>query len=148
MAMLMTMMVPVDGEPLETVGEQASHRGVGIFLHRDDWKNTALHQAIMQAEAHASGDQDIDSGQRFSKSVVAGVKALFRGKLDKALADDHVLFNLVDPELAALARVLGDGLAILAGNCDFHDASFDVDWLGSTKLPTAQGECQALNLVE
>ena len=33
---------------------------------------------------------------------------------------DGLVFDFVDPELAALAGVTGDGLAVLAGDCDFH----------------------------
>jgi len=31
-----------------------------------------------------------------------------------------VLFNLIHPELAAFSGVTGDGLAVLAGDGDFH----------------------------
>ena len=115
------------GQSQEVIVKEGRHSDIWIVLHRDHGKNSALHQATMEAGTHTAANQDVDAAQRFGKLVVAGVQALFDGKLDEPLPRQHSFFNIVDPELAALASVLGDGLAILAGDCDLHVVYFHVN---------------------
>ena len=129
--MAVFVMLPVNGQPLQLVGEQGRDSGIGIFLAGDHRQDATLHQAIVQRGTHAAGNQDIDSGQRFGELLGAGVQALLHGKLDQAFADEHAFFKLVNPEFAALSSVLGDHFSILAGDGDFHAVvSFAVDQEG------------------
>ena len=48
------------------------------------------------------------------------MKGLFNRQLQQGLIRDLALLGIVNPELAALARMFSDGAAILTGDGDFH----------------------------
>ncbi len=51
----------------------------------------------------------------------AFVKALLPGQLDQLLVLHLLVVNAVKPEIATFAGVIGDGFAVLTGDCDLHD---------------------------
>ena len=63
--------------------------------------------------------------------MMTGVKTLLDGEFDQALSDDSAFFNVIDPEIPALACVFGDCFAVLAGDGDLHDFFLGLfrDWL-------------------
>ena len=77
-------------------------------------KNAALPESLLQATADTPGNQHIDLIQGMRLPVLGFVKRLFDTQFKQAPTDNAPLFNVIDPELAALARVFGNCLAILA----------------------------------
>ena len=74
----------------------------------------------LQTRPHAADDQHLHRVQRMWLIWRTFVKGLFDGQLQQGLARDLALFDVVNPELAALARMFGDGAAILTGDGNFH----------------------------
>ncbi len=77
-------------------------------------------ETVLQSRSHAAGNQDLNSVQWMRIVRRTLVKRLVDGQFQQGLARDLPLFDVIDPELAALARMFGDRAPILAGDCDFH----------------------------
>jgi hypothetical protein len=93
---------------------------VGIGFRCDQGGDALLLQAILQSRPQATGDQQSDVIQRVRRVVVAFMKALRKREFQQMFFPHATVFNLIHPELAAFSGVLGDGLAVLAGDGDFH----------------------------
>ena len=107
-------------EQVERVVQITLHGGIGIFFHSDHRLNALLHQTLIEAIAHAAGNQRIDIGELNRKGVVTGVKTVLDAEFDQLTTDDAAGFDVINPELSALASMFGHGLAVLAGNSDLH----------------------------
>ena len=92
--------------------------GIGFCCRQSD--DALLLQAELQPQAEAAGDQQSDAIQRVWRVVVAFMKALRKREFQQMLVPHAVVFNLIHLELAAFAGVTGDGLAVLAGDGNFH----------------------------
>ncbi|HRZ25019.1 MAG TPA: hypothetical protein P5326_13395, partial [Candidatus Contendobacter sp.] len=60
------------------------------------------------------------------------MKGLLDGQFQQGLARDLALFDIVNPELAALTRMFGDRAAILAGNSNLHFGIFPYEFPWAT----------------
>lgn len=83
-----------------------------------------LCQARLQAAPGTGRNQQTRAVQRMrglgSGGMGAFVKTLFQRELQKRLAGNLPVVNVIHPELAAFAGMFGDGFAVLTGDGDFH----------------------------
>ena len=86
-------------------------------------QNAFLFQPILQAEPHAAGYQDSNAIERMRLIMCAFMKALLERQFEQVFTLDLLPLEFINPELAALAGVSGNGFAVLAGDGDFHDVA-------------------------
>lgn len=123
MVMLMGGVVARTRPHIQRTPQVRSDRLVGVSLRSHQGGDALGSQTVLQSRPHAGGNQDLNRIQwmRFLQRTL--VKGLPDGQFEQGLAHDLPLFNLVNPELAALARMFGNRTAILAGNGNLH---FDI----------------------
>ncbi|HRF89084.1 MAG TPA: hypothetical protein PK244_10865, partial [Pseudomonadales bacterium] len=88
--------------------------------HADD---SALPEPLLQATTNTASDQHIDFVQGMRLPLLGFMKRLLNGQLQQASANNTPLFDVVNPELPALARMLGHCLAILTAHGNFERLS-------------------------
>ena len=93
---------------------------LGVGLGGDPGVDTALPRAVLQAAAHAAADQHVDLVQGVRAIAMIRVEGLLDGQFQQGFAFHHGASDFIDPELAALAGVAGDGLAVLAGDGNLY----------------------------
>ena len=94
--------------------QKAGYRPIQIGFTSHYTKDAALPESLLQATANAPGNQHIDLIQRMRLPVLGFVKRLLDAQFKQITANNAPLLNVVDPELAALARMFSNCLAILA----------------------------------
>lgn len=95
-------------------------RLVGIGLRSHQSGDALGGETVLQSRSHTAGNQDLSRVQRMRFVRRTFMKGLLDRQFQQGFAHDLPLFDVVNPELAALARMFGDRAAILASDCNLH----------------------------
>ena len=114
--MLMGAMVARTRPYLQRTLQVGGHCLVGVRLRGHQGSDALGGQTALQSRPHTGSHQDLNHIQRMRFVRRTLVKRLLDGQFQQLLANNLALFDGVNPELAALAGMFGDGAAILAGN--------------------------------
>ena len=123
MVMMGTVVARVCPDRQRTL-QVSGHRLVGVGFRGHQRGDALGGETVAQARPHAAGDQHLHGVQRMRLMRRTLVKGLFDGQFQQGLPHDLALFDVVNPELAALAGMFGHGAAILTGDGDFHIYSY------------------------
>ncbi len=103
--------------------QPSSDRAIRISFRGCQGQNAFLFQTILQAETHAAGNQDSNTIERMRLIMCAFMEALLKRQFEQVFTLDLLPLEFINPELAALAGVSGNGFTVLAGDGDFHDVA-------------------------
>ena len=78
--------------------------------------NAPLLQTILEAVAHARADKHVDAVERVRLPWRRFMKRLVDRQFEQGFANNLPLADFINPELATLAGMLGDGFPILTAH--------------------------------